>query len=66
MALVHTVLTRSLQISSINLTIVEKGWKIEIPFDPRRMDSGKAARWLSSVDPPKFIMIKREDCHTTE
>ncbi|KAJ7169134.1 Gryzun, putative trafficking through golgi-domain-containing protein [Mycena crocata] len=45
------------------LTLVEGPWTIQIPFDPsgRRGSNLPAARWLSSIDPPRFIPIAREE-----
>ena len=42
--------------------IEENGWKVEVQCEPR---SGTAAKWLSSLQPPKFVSVKREDCHST-
>ncbi|TFK44945.1 Gryzun, putative trafficking through golgi-domain-containing protein [Crucibulum laeve] len=53
-----------LRVKKLVLTIEENAWKIEIPFDAcgARQGSAPTARWLSSLDPPRFIPIKREDC----
>ena len=55
------------QITTIVLTIEENGWKVDIPFEPcsTRTGSGPVARWLSSVDPPQFVIIKRSDYSST-
>ena len=49
------------------LTIKENGWRIEIPFEPRGNHSplGLTGKWLSSVDPPRFVSIQREEHHST-
>lgn len=62
-----TELPSVLKINSFVLTIEENGWKIEIPFEPRsnRSPSGLTGKWLSSVDPPRFIPIQREEHHST-
>ncbi|KAJ7030012.1 Gryzun, putative trafficking through golgi-domain-containing protein [Mycena alexandri] len=53
----------SFKISKVVLTLVEGPWTIQIPFDPSkaRGSSVPAARWLSSVDPPRFLPVTRED-----
>ena len=55
------------QINSCLLTIEENGWNIEIPFEPRGNHSslGLTGKWLSSVDPPRFISIPREEHNLT-
>jgi len=55
------------QINSYLLTIEENGWNIEIPFEPRGNCSplGLSGKWLSSVYPPRFISIPREEHHLT-
>jgi hypothetical protein len=55
------------QINSFVLSVEENGWKIEIPFEPRnvRLPLGLTGKWLSSVDPPKFIPILRGEYHST-
>ncbi|KAK7036442.1 hypothetical protein VNI00_011639 [Paramarasmius palmivorus] len=53
----------TLSLSSIKLSLVEGAWRVEIPLEPcqsRYEPKGSAPRWLSSVDPPRFIPIKRE------
>lgn len=63
-----TYLLRMLsQVTSVVLTIEENGWKIEIPCGPRvgRSAPGHVAKWLSSVDPPRFIQVLRENYHST-
>ncbi|KAJ6497565.1 Gryzun, putative trafficking through golgi-domain-containing protein [Mycena sanguinolenta] len=53
----------SFKISKVVLTLTEGPWTIQIPFDPSgtRGSAAPAARWLSSVDPPRFLPIGRED-----
>ncbi|KAJ7716532.1 Gryzun, putative trafficking through golgi-domain-containing protein [Mycena metata] len=53
----------SFKILKVVLTLVEGPWTIQIPFDPSksRGSSVPSARWLSSVDPPRFFPITRED-----
>ncbi|KAJ7503038.1 Foie gras liver health family 1-domain-containing protein [Mycena galericulata] len=53
----------SAKISKVILTLTEGPWTIEVPFDPSgpRGSTQLAARWLSSIDPPRFIPIARED-----
>ncbi|KAJ6491785.1 Gryzun, putative trafficking through golgi-domain-containing protein [Mycena vitilis] len=53
----------SFKITKVILTLTEGPWTIQIPFDPSgaRGSAVPSARWLSSVDPPRFIPIERED-----
>ncbi|KAF8160473.1 Gryzun, putative trafficking through golgi-domain-containing protein [Mycena galopus ATCC 62051] len=53
----------SFKISKVILTLSEGPWTIQIPFDPsgRRGSIASAGRWLSSVEPPWFLPIARED-----
>ncbi|KAJ7350608.1 Gryzun, putative trafficking through golgi-domain-containing protein [Mycena albidolilacea] len=53
----------SLKIAKVILALAEGPWTIQIPFDPSgpRGSTVPAARWLSSVDPPRFVPIARED-----
>ncbi|KAF8146870.1 Gryzun, putative trafficking through golgi-domain-containing protein [Mycena galopus ATCC 62051] len=53
----------SFKISKVILTLSEGPWTIQIPFDPsgRRGSIVSAGRWLSSVEPPRFLPIARED-----
>ena len=47
-------------------TIKESSWWIEVPIVPRAVQlehALTAPRWLCSVDPPRFVPIRRED-HT--
>ncbi|KAF9529733.1 glutathione transferase omega-1 [Crepidotus variabilis] len=57
----------TLKVSSYTLTIEKNGWNIEIPCKPRSTRSGIHAipRWLSTMNPPKFIRMTREYCHST-
>ncbi|KAJ6593407.1 Gryzun, putative trafficking through golgi-domain-containing protein [Mycena capillaripes] len=53
----------SFKISKVILTLTEGPWTIQIPFDPSGTHGSTvpSARWLSSVDPPRFIPIAREE-----
>ncbi|KAJ7209783.1 Gryzun, putative trafficking through golgi-domain-containing protein [Mycena pura] len=53
----------SFKIAKVILTLAEGPWAIQIPFDPssRRGSPRPPARWLSSIDPLRFIPINRED-----
>ncbi|KAJ7496837.1 Gryzun, putative trafficking through golgi-domain-containing protein [Mycena latifolia] len=53
----------SFKIVKVVLTLAEGPWTIQIPFDPsgRRGSGLPAARWLSSVTPPRFIPVARDD-----
>ncbi|KAJ3501987.1 hypothetical protein NLJ89_g9091 [Agrocybe chaxingu] len=57
----------TLKVSSVVITVEENGWKVEVPFDPHntRSTSSSRARWLSSIDPPRFVPVKREHSHST-
>ncbi|KAI8973973.1 Gryzun, putative trafficking through golgi-domain-containing protein [Trametes punicea] len=51
-------------VSKIVLTIKENSWWLEIPIIPsiaRSEHALIAPRWLCSVDPPRFVPIRRED-----
>lgn len=52
-----------IQISRLVLTIIESSWKIEIQFNPCtfRQSLSPITRWLSSIDPPRYTPIKREE-----
>lgn len=52
-----------LKVTKLTLTIELNTWKVEIPVLPcsSRVQGGHAPRWLSSLDPPKFIPIEREN-----
>ncbi|KIK09233.1 hypothetical protein K443DRAFT_671719 [Laccaria amethystina LaAM-08-1] len=52
-----------LKVTKLALTIEVNTWKVEIPLPPcsSRVQAGHAPRWLSSLDPPKFIPIEREN-----
>ncbi|KAI9062346.1 hypothetical protein FKP32DRAFT_1593495 [Trametes sanguinea] len=61
---VSSSLPTQLSISKLVLTIKESSWWIEIPIIPAPAKSEgalTAPRWLCSVDPPRFIPIRRED-----
>lgn len=53
--------------SAVVLSIEENGWIISVASEPRagRSNPRLAARWLSSLDPPRFIHAPREDYHST-
>uniref|UniRef100_A0A8H7Y8D4 Trafficking protein particle complex subunit 11 domain-containing protein n=1 Tax=Psilocybe cubensis TaxID=181762 RepID=A0A8H7Y8D4_PSICU len=57
----------SSELSSIVLSIEENGWKINITSEPRaaRSNPRLPARWLSSLDPLRFIHAPREDYSST-
>ncbi|KAF5386217.1 hypothetical protein D9615_002311 [Tricholomella constricta] len=59
---ISSELPTSLKVSRLALTIEEGTWKIEIPFDPCGFRQGLSprSRWLSSVDPPRYLPIERE------
>ncbi|KAH9889488.1 Gryzun, putative trafficking through golgi-domain-containing protein [Cubamyces lactineus] len=55
-----------ISISKLVFTIKESSWWIEVPIVPRAVQlehALTAPRWLCSVDPPRFVPIRRED-HT--
>ena len=50
------------QVSKLVLTIRERSWWIEVPVIPSPSPAPLTApRWLASVDPPRFVPIRRED-----
>lgn len=52
------------QVSKLVFTIKVNSWWIEVPIVPEttRLENALVApRWLCSVDPPRFIPIRRED-----
>ncbi|TFK74712.1 hypothetical protein BDN72DRAFT_812681 [Pluteus cervinus] len=51
-----------LKISKVVLTIIEGTWKIEVPLDAKAPRLEPVAKWLCSLDPPKFIPLKRDNC----
>ncbi|KAJ7287102.1 Gryzun, putative trafficking through golgi-domain-containing protein [Mycena rebaudengoi] len=53
----------SFKVLKVVLTLAEGPWTIQIPFDPSGSRGGSLppARWLSSLDPPRFIPVSRED-----
>ncbi|THV06232.1 hypothetical protein K435DRAFT_773423 [Dendrothele bispora CBS 962.96] len=61
---VSSSVPRTITIIHMRLKLVEGAWKVEIPLDPCRTRSSFSAssgRWLSGLDPPKFIAVQRED-----
>ncbi|KAF9486045.1 hypothetical protein BDN70DRAFT_870556 [Pholiota conissans] len=56
-----------LRVTSIVVSIKENGWNLEIPFEPynSRSTVDLPAKWLSSIDPPKFIIIQRAEYRST-
>nr|GAT57844.1 glutathione transferase omega-1 [Mycena chlorophos] len=52
------------KLSKIVLTLSEGPWVIRVPFDANGLRGSQtpAPRWLSSLDPPRFIPVNREDC----
>ncbi|KDR75635.1 hypothetical protein GALMADRAFT_268205 [Galerina marginata CBS 339.88] len=56
-----------LKVKSVVLTIEDNGWKIEVPVEPHAQRSSPtlAARWLSSVAPPRFIPVHGQEYHST-
>ncbi|KAF8161338.1 Gryzun, putative trafficking through golgi-domain-containing protein [Crassisporium funariophilum] len=59
--------TISSEISSVVLTVEENGWHVNIPSEPcsKRSGSGIAPRWLSSIDAPEFVPVKRTEYNST-
>jgi hypothetical protein len=55
-----------IQISKLVLVLNENSWNIEIPFHPccLRLGAKPTARWLSSLDPVRFTVVKRDDTST--
>ncbi|KAJ7270064.1 Gryzun, putative trafficking through golgi-domain-containing protein [Mycena haematopus] len=53
----------SFKILKVVFTLTEGPWIIQIPFDPSgpRGSAVHVARWLCSVDPPRFLPVERED-----
>ncbi|KJA28858.1 hypothetical protein HYPSUDRAFT_33253 [Hypholoma sublateritium FD-334 SS-4] len=56
-----------LKVTSIVVTIEENQWVVEMPFEPctTRSVADAPSKWLSSIDPPKFIPIQREEYRST-
>ncbi|EIM80572.1 uncharacterized protein STEHIDRAFT_67962 [Stereum hirsutum FP-91666 SS1] len=55
----------TLNVSNIVLTLQESAWRIEIPIQPTSTSEGKpkTPQWLASVDPARFVPVRREHCH---
>ncbi|KAJ7099520.1 Gryzun, putative trafficking through golgi-domain-containing protein [Mycena belliarum] len=53
----------SLKILKVILTLTEGPWNVQIPFDPSgpRGSALPVGRWLSSIDPPRFIPVTRDE-----
>ncbi|RDB24899.1 Trafficking protein particle complex subunit 11 [Hypsizygus marmoreus] len=53
----------TLKVSKVLLTITEGTWKVDVPFNPCGFRRGlpPTSRWLSSLDPPRYIPVKREE-----
>ncbi|EKM53402.1 uncharacterized protein PHACADRAFT_163712 [Phanerochaete carnosa HHB-10118-sp] len=62
--LVSTVPT-NLTISKLVLTVKESSWWIELPVQPISIRNGivPTPRWLTSLEPPKFLPIRRDPSH---
>ncbi|RDX49266.1 hypothetical protein OH76DRAFT_1483227 [Lentinus brumalis] len=59
---VSSQLPMHVSVAKLVLTIKERSWWIEVPIVPTPSSSPLIApRWLASVDPPRFIPIRRED-----
>ncbi|KAH7910026.1 Gryzun, putative trafficking through golgi-domain-containing protein [Hygrophoropsis aurantiaca] len=60
---VSSDIPRVLKISNIDVTLKEGAWFIEIPHELRvaREGSISSPRWLSSLNPVKFLPVGRED-----
>ncbi|KAJ7593749.1 Gryzun, putative trafficking through golgi-domain-containing protein [Mycena floridula] len=59
LVLLGTLLSKmpcTVKISRISVTLTEGQWKLAVPLIP-----GDSTRWLSSLDPPKFINVVRDD-----
>lgn len=54
------------QVSKLLLSLVEGGWKIDMPLDPCCTYQGSmpSGRWLRSLDPLRFIPVQRDDFST--
>ncbi|RPD57771.1 hypothetical protein L226DRAFT_490820 [Lentinus tigrinus ALCF2SS1-7] len=59
---VSSNLPMNVSVSKLVLTIKERSWWIEVPVVPSPSPSPlMAPRWLASVNPPRFVPIRRED-----
>ncbi|KAI0365604.1 hypothetical protein BV20DRAFT_1056347 [Pilatotrama ljubarskyi] len=61
---VSSAIPQQISVSKLVLTIKENSWWIEVPITPRtiqREHALTAPRWLCSVDPPRFVPIRRDD-----
>lgn len=53
-----------MQVSKVVLTIKERSWWIEVPIVPNTAHVEQAltaSRWLCSIEPPRFVPIRRKD-----
>ncbi|KAI0359646.1 hypothetical protein OH77DRAFT_1587090 [Trametes cingulata] len=61
---VSSAIPQQISVSKLVLTIKENSWWIEVPITPQTSQlehALTAPRWLCSVDPPRFVPIRRED-----
>ncbi|PPQ63022.1 hypothetical protein CVT24_005968 [Panaeolus cyanescens] len=60
---IHAKSIGTLKIESVVATIEENGWRVEVPLDLTSTEQN--ARWLGTLNPPRFIAVRREDPHST-
>lgn len=58
-----------LKLTKVVLTVKQNSWWIELPIELRELQSyGDKAletpKWLTSIDPPRYIPVKRGNCTT--
>jgi hypothetical protein len=50
------------------VTLRENGWVVEVPFDlpvgGGHVESGEVPKWLSGVEPLRFVPVRRGDPST--
>ncbi|KAG6866197.1 hypothetical protein C0991_007222 [Blastosporella zonata] len=50
----------SIRVDKLIVNLEEEKWKIQVPVDLNSPQHTIQVKWLSSVDPPQFLAIKRE------
>lgn len=53
-----------IKVSNIVLTLKESAWRIEILIQPTSTSEGtsRTPQWLASVEPVRFVPVRREHC----
>ena len=58
-----------LKLTKVVLTVKHNSWWIELPIELNELQNYgdralESPKWLTSVDPPRYVAVKRGDCTT--